>query len=81
MVSRYGRTLTERKKIFSKELQRFLSKAGKDVSWIEDADNGVLIVRELLENDSNFSDQSNIIDVINAKDKYNLTPLHHAAMR
>ena len=43
---------------------------------IETMDKGVQIVKELLENKSNPKRAS-----INGKDEYELTPLHHAALR
>ena len=72
--SRYGQTLTERKNKFSKEVQRYLSEPGVNEIWM--IDEGVMIVKELLEN----VDNPNRVN-INAKDEYNLTPLHHAALR
>lgn len=73
--SRYGQNLTERKNNISKELQKNFSEPGVDEAWMTDP--GVIIVKELLENENNIANKA----FINAKDEYELTPLHHAALR
>ena len=86
IFARYGTNVTERKqdpkqnnpenkKVFRKQYSE--SNIGNEI----EKDNGVLIVKELLENEKDKKKQKPNKANINEKDTYDLTPLHHAALR